>query len=152
MGHLHLALFQRGTPDLLPPGAASCAGSAAGSSGCGAQPGLCCPQQALKRTATSAAPGPAPAPQRRSHPAAGKQNTSEVYSRTPGDTGSPRSFLCPQSSFHPPHCVTPVSAKVFGICFFKLLLEDTRITILMLTMALLKAAGQKWGARGRKKA
>lgn len=30
--------------------------------------------------------------------------------------------------------------------------KDPRITILMLTMALLKAAGQKWGAPGRIKA
>jgi len=42
------------------------------------------------------------------------------------------------------------SLKAFRIFFFKASYKkDIRITILMLTIVLLKAAGQKWGALGR---
>lgn len=119
--HLHPALSQRGTPRTAASRGRilrrercrflrvrSSAGALLPSAGSGANGSERSPRTSRGPSRpTSAFPPGAP-------PAAGKQNPFGVYSRTPG---SPRSFLCPQSSFHQSQCVMLVSAKVFGIYY-----------------------------------
>lgn len=101
-----------------PPGVASCAGSAAGSSGCGALQGLCCPQQALGRTAASAAPGPAPAPpapHQRSHPAPLRQRGNKTHlGFIPAPPGRPAASSAPRAPFISPSALCWFQPRSLG--------------------------------------
>lgn len=59
-------------------------------------------------------------------------------------------FCTSTSLFITINSITLHSVKAFRIFFFQVgYKKNIRITILMLTIALLEAAGQKWGALGR---